>query len=48
MKIFDNLKKYFETTDPKQVEKDWKEVESLNDLGPDVLMYDKLMKKKNN
>lgn len=33
------LKKHFEETPQKELDKEWKEIESLNDIGPDVLEY---------
>lgn len=39
MKLFENLKKYFDTTSKEQQDKDWKEVEPLNNIGPDVIDY---------
>lgn len=34
-----NLKKYFEETPQEELDKEWKEIEPLNDIGPDVLEY---------
>lgn len=39
MSLFENLKRYFATTSKEQQDKDWKEVESLNNIGPDVIDY---------
>ena len=33
------LKKHFEETPQKELDKEWKEIEPLNDIGPDVLEY---------
>ena len=33
------LKKYFEETPQEELDKEWKEIEPLNDIGPDVLEY---------
>ena len=33
------LKKYFEETPQEELDKEWKEFEPLNDIGPDVLEY---------
>ena len=33
------LKKHFEETPQKELDKEWKEMEPLNDIGPDVLEY---------
>lgn len=43
-KLFENLKRYFENTPSEDIEKDWKEVEMLNDIGPDVIEYADIMK----
>ncbi len=39
MSLFENLKKYFANTSKEQQDKDWKEVEPLNNIGPDVIDY---------
>ena len=39
MSLFENLKKYFANTSKEQQDKDWKEVEPLNNIGPDVIEY---------
>lgn len=39
MSLFENLKKYFANTSKEQQDKDWKEIESLNNIGPDVIDY---------
>ncbi|MGM9686540.1 MAG: hypothetical protein ACI3YI_10015 [Bacteroidaceae bacterium] len=36
---FDFLKKHFEETPQEELDKEWKEIEPLNDIGPDVLEY---------
>ena len=33
------LKKHFEETSQEELDKEWKEIEPLNDIGPDVLEY---------
>ncbi len=33
------LKKHFEETPQEELDKEWKEIEPLNDIGPDVLEY---------
>ena len=33
------LKKYFEETPQEELDKEWKEIEPLNDIGPNVLEY---------
>ena len=38
-KHLENLKEYFENTPQEEIDKEWEEIESLNDLGPDVLEY---------
>lgn len=37
--LFESLKKYFENTPKEVLDKDWKEVEYLNEIGPDVIEY---------
>ena len=39
MKLLENLKRYFAITSKEQQNKDWKEVEPLNNIGPDVIDY---------
>lgn len=39
MSLFENLKKYFANTSKEQQDKDWKEIEPLNNIGPDVINY---------
>lgn len=39
MSLFENLKKYFAITSKERQNKDWKEVEPLNNIGPDVIEY---------
>lgn len=41
MNLFENLKKYFAITSKEQQNKDWKEIEPLNNIGPDVIEYNK-------
>lgn len=43
--LLESLKKYFENTPPNIIEKDWKEVEYLNEMGPDVITYAEFIKK---
>ena len=38
-KLYDNLKKHFENTSQEELDKEWEEVESLNEIGPDVIEY---------
>lgn len=41
------IKKHFEETPQDELDKEWKEIEPLNDIGPDVLEYaDKIKKMK--
>lgn len=37
--LLENLKKYFENTPQDVLDKDWKDVEYLNEIGPDVIEY---------
>lgn len=41
MKLLENLKRYFADTPKEQQDKEWKEIEPLNDIGPDVIEYNK-------
>lgn len=41
MKLLNKLKKYFANTSKEQQDKEWKEIESLNNIGPDVIEYSK-------
>ena len=34
--LYKSLKEYFENTYQEQLDKDWKEIEPLNKIGPDV------------
>ena len=34
--LYKSLKEYFENTSQEQLDKDWKEIEPLNKIGPDV------------
>ena len=38
-KHLENLKDYFENTSQEEIDKDYEEIEYLNDLGPNVLEY---------
>ena len=42
--LLENLKKYFENTPQDILEKDWKEIEYLNEIGPDVIEYAEFIK----
>lgn len=37
--LFDSLKDYFKNTPKDVLDKDWKEIEYLNEIGPDVIEY---------
>lgn len=37
--LFESLKGYFENTPKDVIEKDWREIEYLNEIGPDVIEY---------
>lgn len=37
--LLDSLKSYFENTPQDVLEKDWREIEYLNEIGPDVFEY---------
>lgn len=37
--IYESLKQYFENTPKDVLDKDWKEIEHLNEIGPDVMEY---------
>lgn len=37
--LFESLKDYFENTPKDVIEKDWREIEYLNEIGPDVIEY---------
>lgn len=39
------IKKHFEETPQDELDKEWKEIEPLNDIGPDVLEYADKIKK---
>ncbi len=42
--LFESLKNYFENTPQEVLDNDWKEVECLNEIGPDVIEYAKFVK----
>lgn len=44
-KLFKSLKEYFENTSKEQLDKDWKEIEPLNDIGIDVSEWAEFSKK---
>ena len=37
--LFESLKDYFENTPNDVIENDWREIEYLNEIGPDVIEY---------
>jgi hypothetical protein len=43
--LFESLKDYFEKTPKEILDNDWKEIEYLNDIGPDVIEYVEYVKK---
>lgn len=47
-KLYDNLKKHFENTPQEELDKEWEEIESLNEIGPDVIEYANLVKEYKN
>ena len=42
--LFESLKDYFENTPKGVLDNDWKEVENLNEIGPDVIEYARYVK----
>jgi len=42
--IYESLKQYFENTPKEVLDKDWKEIEPLNEIGPDVIEFAKFVK----
>lgn len=42
--LFESLKYYFDNTPKEFLENDWKEIKYLNEIGPDVIEYAKLVK----
>lgn len=42
--LFESLKDYFENTPKEILDNDWKEMEYLNEIGPDVIEYAKFVK----
>ena len=43
--LLDDLKNYFENTPTDELDNDWREIEHLNDIGPDVLEYAEFMRR---
>lgn len=43
-KLFESLKDYFEKTPKEILDNDWKEIEYLNEIGPDVIEYAEYVK----
>ncbi|MDO4714954.1 MAG: hypothetical protein Q4A44_01555 [Bacteroidales bacterium] len=44
MSIYDAVKRHFETTPQEVLDKEWEELAHLNDIGPDVLEYGRVMR----
>ena len=42
--LFESLKDYFENTPKDVLDNDWKEIEKLNEIGPDVIEYARYVK----
>ena len=42
--LFESLKDYFENTPKGVLDNDWKEIENLNEIGPDVIEYARYVK----
>lgn len=42
--LFESLKDYFENTPKDVLDNDWKEIENLNEIGPDVIEYARYVK----
>lgn len=38
-KLYDNLKNHFENTPQEELDKEWEEIKSLNEIGSDVTEY---------
>lgn len=45
-KLSENLKEYFENTPKEVLDKDWKEIKHLNEIGPDAIEYCKSLREK--
>lgn len=43
--LLESIKKYFENTPKDVLDNDWKEIEFLNEIGPDVIEYADFAKK---
>jgi hypothetical protein len=44
--LLESLKKYFENTPQDILDNEWKEIEELNEIGPDVIEYAEYVKSK--
>ena len=44
--LFESLKNYFENTPKKVLDNDWKDIEHLNEIGPNVIEYAKFVKER--
>lgn len=42
--LLESLRNYFRNTPKEQLDKDWKEIEYLNEIGPDVFEYAEFVK----
>lgn len=42
--LFESLKDYFENTPKEILDNDWREIEYLNEIGPDVIWYAEYVK----
>ena len=42
--LLESLKNYFKNTPKEELDKDWKEIEYLNEIGPDVFEYAEFVK----
>jgi len=43
-KLLESLENYFRNTPKEQLDKDWEEIEYLNEIGPDVFEYAEFVK----
>lgn len=43
--LIENLKRYFRETSQEEIERDWKEMKYLNEIGPDVFEYAEFVRK---
>lgn len=45
LRLLDRLKEYLDNASKEELEKDWKELESYNNIGPDVKEYIEYIRK---